>query len=68
MLCIHRCSCLCLQEYKEYHTDTDVHFQLMFSGARIAEVMQAGAHAKLKLMTKTSIGEQQDAHVLHSPP
>ena len=54
----HNCFCCCLQEYKEYHTDTEVHFQLFFTAAKLQEVLSgAGPHQKLKLIGKASIGE-----------
>lgn len=47
-----------VQEYKEYHTDTEVHFQLFFTAAKLQEVLSGGGpHHKLKLIGKTSIGE-----------
>lgn len=47
-----------VQEYKEYHTDTEVHFQLFFTAAKLQEVLSGGGpHQKLKLIGKTSIGE-----------
>ena len=47
-----------MQEYKEYHTDTEVHFQLFFTAAKLQEVLSGtGAHQKLKLIGKASIGE-----------
>lgn len=47
-----------MQEYKEYHTDTEVHFQLFFTAAKLQEMLSgAGAHQKLKLVGKTSIGK-----------
>lgn len=46
-----------MQEYKEYHTDTEVHFQLFFTAAKLQEMLSGtGAHQKLKLVGKTSIG------------
>lgn len=47
-----------MQEYKEYHTDTEVHFQLFFTAAKLQEMLSGtGAHQKLKLVGKTSIGK-----------
>lgn len=47
-----------IQEYKEYHTDTEVHFQLFFTPAKLQEMLSgAGAHQKLKLVGKASIGK-----------
>jgi hypothetical protein len=47
-----------VQEYKEYHTDTEVHFQLFFTAAKLQEVLSGGGpHQKLKLIGKASIGE-----------
>ncbi len=47
-----------VQEYKEYHTDTEVHFQLFFTAAKLQDVLSGGGpHQKLKLIGKTSIGE-----------
>lgn len=46
------------QEYKEYHTDTEVHFQLVFTPAKLQEMLSgSGAHQKLKLVGKASIGK-----------
>ncbi|DBB17682.1 TPA: hypothetical protein ACH3X3_002722 [Trebouxia sp. C0006] len=46
-----------LEEYKEYHTDTEVHFQLFFTAAKLQEVLSGGGpHQKLKLIGKASIG------------
>ena len=45
------------QEYKEYHTDTEVHFQLFFTPGKLQEVLSgSGPHQKLKLVGKASIG------------
>lgn len=47
-----------IQEYKEYHTDTEVHFQLFFTAAKLQEILSGtGPHQKLKLVGKASIGE-----------
>lgn len=47
-----------VQEYKEYHTDTEVHFQLFFTPAKMQEALSgAGPHQKLKLVGKASLGE-----------
>ena len=49
---------IAIQEYKEYHTDTEVHFQLFFTAAKLQEVLSGGGpHQKLKLVGKASIGE-----------
>ena len=44
-----------LVDYKDFSADS-VHFQLAMVPARLPEVLAAGAHAKLKLQTKVSIG------------
>ncbi|KAL3140495.1 hypothetical protein ABBQ32_005081 [Trebouxia sp. C0010 RCD-2024] len=47
-----------IEEYKEYHTDTEVHFQLVFTPAKLQEMLSgSGAHQKLKLVGKASIGK-----------
>lgn len=46
-----------VQEYKEYHTDTEVHFQLFFTPAKMQEALSGvGPHQKLKLVGKASLG------------
>lgn len=46
-----------MQEYKEYHTDTEVHFQLFFTPTKMQEVLSGGGpHQKLKLVGKASLG------------
>ena len=46
-----------MQEYKEYHTDTEVHFQLFFTPAKVQEALSGvGPHQKLKLVGKASLG------------
>ena len=55
-VCVNHIS-LSAQEYKEYHTDTEVHFQLFFTAAKLQEVLAGtGPHQKLKLVGKASIG------------
>ena len=50
-----------VQEYKEYHTDTEVHFQLFFTAAKLQEMLSGtGPHQKLKLVGKASIGMAAD--------
>lgn len=42
-------------DYKDFSADS-VHFQLQMVPARLPEIMAGGAHAKLKLQTRLSIG------------
>ena len=45
-----------LADYREHHSDADVHFSLQLLPGQMEPCMAAGLHAKFKLTTKMSCG------------
>ena len=58
-----------LADYREHHSDADVHFSLQLLPGQMAPCLAAGLHAKFKLQSKISCGAQPPAplHRLLSP-
>ena len=45
-----------LADYREHHSDADVHFSLQLLPGQMGPALAAGLHAKFKLTTKISCG------------
>lgn len=45
-----------INDYKEYHTDTSVHFSVSIAPEKMAEVLAAGLEKKFKLQSTVSTG------------
>ena len=52
-----------LADYREHHSDADVHFSLQLLPGQMGPCMAAGLHAKFKLTSKMSCGAR--APLLH---
>ena len=61
-----------LADYREHHSDADVHFSLQLLPGQMGPALAAGLHARFKLTTKVSCGACAAAccalRVLHSRP
>ena len=55
-----------LADYREHHSDADVHFSLQLLPGQLEPCLAAGLHAKFKLQSKISCGEQSDSVAVSS--
>ena len=56
-----------LADYREHHSDADVHFSLQLLPGQLEPCLAAGLHAKFKLQSKISCGAQTPP-VMHYCP
>ena len=57
-----------LADYREHHSDADVHFSLQLLPGQMAPCMAAGLHARFKLTSKISCGARAPpAPPCHAP-
>ena len=53
-----------LSDYREHHTDMDVHFSLQLAEGQMAPALAAGLLNKFKLSSKISIGASPESALL----
>ena len=56
-----------LADYREHHSDADVHFSLQLLPGQMEPALAAGLHAKFKLTTKMSCGARPAPAALSLP-